>query len=394
VAVLLVAGIACGSLGRRAHAQDVDCTTLPAPIIYGTGGSAQRPLIGALAAKLAALPEPITVVYAAPGACNAIQSQNDPNYKITSADKPNYWTPDGKQNNCVLPAAGVKADFGAQNNSVVQCAGFDKLPDGIGDFEGPIGAIAFFVHPQSSQNSISSEAVYYTFGLGASAGGVKPWINDQALVSRTAISAVGIFAALAGGFSPAKLKGIDSTSNEKSVSTVATSPDPEASLGFSSAEVADKFRDQVRILAFQAKGQSCGYWPDSSVTSFDKKNVRDGHYWIWAPAHFLAAVDASGHITNPTVAKFIGYLSGEVAPPEGIDLLKLFIANGNIPKCAMQVTRTGDLGPLASYQPDEPCGCYFDKQATGTTDCKECTTNDDCTNKSAPVCRHGYCEVK
>ena len=33
----------------------------------------------------------------------------------------------------------------------------------------------------------------------------------------------------------------------------------------------------------------------------------------------------------------------------------------------MEVTRKGDLGPLESYAPAEPCGCYFAKVATGTT---------------------------
>ena len=38
--------------------------------------------------------------------------------------------------------------------------------------------------------------------------------------------------------------------------------------------------------------QLCGYLPDSTGTSFDKKNVRDGHYWLWGAQHFYGLVNA------------------------------------------------------------------------------------------------------
>ena len=67
------------------------------------------------------------------------------------------------------------------------------------------------------------------------------------------------------------------------------------------------------------------------------------------------------------------------------------ISNKNVPVCAMQVNRDGDLGDIYAWKPPEPCGCYFDFKATGTT---SCTTCDDATPCSGTdVCRYGYCEA-
>jgi hypothetical protein len=58
----------------------------------------------------------------------------------------------------------------------------------------------------------------------------------------------------------------------------------------------------------------------------------------------------------------------------------------------MQVRREEDLGALASYQPDAPCGCYFEARATGRSACEDCDDDDDCPD-DAPACRFGYCEA-
>jgi len=59
----------------------------------------------------------------------------------------------------------------------------------------------------------------------------------------------------------------------------------------------------------------------------------------------------------------------------------------------MHVWRDSDLGALYSYQPPEPCECYFEFKATGATSCTACATSTTCPH-SAPVCRYGYCEVQ
>ena len=62
------------------------------------------------------------------------------------------------------------------------------------------------------------------------------------------------------------------------------------SIGILASDVADSYRDRLRILAYQDYGQRCAFTPDSSETSKDKRNVRDGHYPIFGPLHRLLAM--------------------------------------------------------------------------------------------------------
>jgi hypothetical protein len=378
------------ALHRVAHAQNVNCDTLPAPVLYGVGGSAQRPLFSKLGAKLAAASSPVTIVYASPGACFSLDPfKPSEDYKLTGTA--NYTLADGAEKTCQLPAAGTKADFGSAQTGAKLC-GVDKLWDGVGDFQGPIGTTNFIVATQSTQNSISAEAAYFVFGFGDQ-GKASPWTDNNLIIRRNETSAVQLYVGLAAGVEATRFKGIDAMTNANSIKFVAEASDKEAAIGFVSGENADANRSTVRTLAYQHKGQKCGYWPDSTPTAFDKKNVRDGQYFLWGTTHFFAKVDDKGKIVNPDLAKVIGYLSGDVAPPDDVPVLDVVINNGNIPLCAMHVQRDGDLGAISSFQPSEPCGCYFDFKATGSTDCKACKDDSECSS-AAPTCRHGYCEVK
>jgi hypothetical protein len=173
------------------------------------------------------------------------------------------------------------------------------------------------------------------------------------------------------------------------LTNVSSATSVDKAIGILSTGEADDARDKIRELAYQHYGQSCGFWPDSSATSFDKMNVRDGHYPIWGPLHLFAHVDSSGKPTNPEAATLIDYVSGAKQLP-GANLIDVVINAHLVPQCAMQVTRTSEIGALASYQPAEPCGCYFDKKTTGTTSCTACTKDSDC---STNHCRNGYCEA-
>ena len=155
-------------------------------------------------------------------------------------------------------------------------------------------------------------------------------------------------------------------------------------------DIADTNRDKVKTLAYQHTDQTCGYWPDSTPNSYDKKNVRTGQYYLWNPEYFEAKTsDAHTTIADPDVAKFIGYLTGKVAPPTGIVVTDVEIAAKVVPKCAMQVWRDTDFGPQYSYAPPEPCGCYFDFKTTGFTSCTSCKTTACATG----VCRNTFCEA-
>ncbi|MBC8070140.1 MAG: hypothetical protein IAG13_17530 [Deltaproteobacteria bacterium] len=88
----------------------------------------------------------------------------------------------------------------------------------------------------------------------------------------------------------------------------------------------------------------------------------------------------------------VGYMTGSEPIPPDFPALDLTIDNGSVPLCAMTVWRDEEVGPLSSYQPEAPCGCYYDFRATGASTCTTCTSDDDCP-RASPVCRHDYCEA-
>jgi len=364
---------------------DGECLDKPNPLI-GVGGSASKPLLGKIAPQLLALDEPVTLIYQAPGACFGITTYVDGTRATGTAS---YWDADGTEQTCNFPVTGVDADFGMLGVQGTLCEGVDAIPDGIGEWTGPITSWSLIVPGDSSQTSISAEAVYFIYGFGAALGQVAPWTVDAELYSRNATSAALIAIALAAGVPPTKFKGTDVGSNQMMISSLAQSTNPEAAIGFVSTEVADQNRDSVRTLAFQATDQTCAYWPDTTATAFDKQNVRDGHYSLWSPYRFYAPVDGGGKFTNPVTEKFVGYFTGAEPLPAELPLLDIVIDNGNIPECAMQVWRDDEIGPLYSRQPDAPCGCYYEFRATGETSCAECTDTCD----AGGTCRHGFCEV-
>jgi hypothetical protein len=372
----------------RAPAFAVDCKDLPSPI-YGLGGSATKPLFGKVAAQLVTAAPTLTVVYQAPGACVGINGLLAGTAITGTAS---YWDAAGKELTCTLPAAGQSVDFASMGNSATACPGVAALPADVGDFLGPVNTYNLVVPSASSQQSISAEAAYFVFGFGQ-LGRVEPWVDESQIFRRDANSAAQLFIALNTGVPAEKFKGIDTKTNAGTVTAVAQSTKPEAAIGLVSGEIADANRATVRTLAFQAKGQRCGFWPDSSPTVYDKQSVRNGQYAIWSPLHFFAKVGSDKKPIKDEVARFIGYFTGEIEPPSGVNVLEAEIKSGTIPKCAMNVWRETDIGEIRKITADKPCGCYFESVATGTSKCQACTGNESCA-ASAPICRRGFCEAR
>lgn len=379
--------VAAVSVPGRASAAG-DCADLP-NVLIGAGGSASKPLLAKIAPALRKAAQPIALVYQSPGACFGITAYVD-NTPLTGTAS--YWDADGTEQTCNFPVLGVAPDFGMLGVQATQCAGVEAIPEGLGEFTGPITSWSLIVPSAASQTSISAAAVYFIYGFGAALGKVSPWTVDAELYSRNATSAALIAIALAAGIPPTKFKGQDVGTNQAMISSLAGSTSPEAAIGFVSTEVADLNRDSVRTLAFQAEGQSCAYWPDSTPTGFDKRNVRDGHYYLWSPYRFYTPVDGAGKPVNPLTERFLGFFSGTVEPPPELPLLDTIIDNGNIPECAMEVWRDDEIGPLYSRQPAAPCGCYYEFRATGASSCGTCATDAEC-GADSPVCRLGFCEV-
>ena len=381
------AGAAIAATTLSAHAYALACNTLPAPV-YGIGGSAPSQLFAKLGKALSAATPASTIVYQSPGAClgpNAILSS------VPMTGTATYWDATGAAKSCDLPITGQAADFGAGSTYATFCPGISSVPSTFGDILGPIEAFDFIVPQASSQTTISAAAAYFVYGFGTS-GQAAPWTDETEIFKRDQNSAAGIIISLGIGVPIAKFKGVDAMSNGNTVSLVSAAPNPENAIGFASGETAEASLASIKILAFQSYNQTCGYWPGSTSASFDKQNVRNGHYPLWSPLHFFATLDGSGNIADPAAAKLIGYFTGKTTPPAGVDVDSIVSKVGEVLDCAMEVKRTSDFGDLVPYAPAEPCGCYFESVATGSTSCSTCTTSTDC-SVNAPNCRKGFCEV-
>ncbi|HEX2734509.1 MAG TPA: hypothetical protein VHM70_23035 [Polyangiaceae bacterium] len=370
-------------------AQAVPCADLDLPNpIYGSGGSAITATLGKVATALAGLDEPITVLFADPGACTGYQAFLDD--AITTPLK--YWDADGTQQQCDPPAVvGQPVDFAHMGNPADQCAG-QTLPEDVGDFLGPVQTLNIITSVDSSETSISAEALYFIYGWGADSE-AAPWNVEANLAKRKSDSFVHLFLANSIGLGAEKFKGTQVADNQGSVTLIvdAAATDPDSTLGYVSGSTADKNRATVKTLAYQHTGQSCGYWPDSDENSYDKINVRKGLYHFWAPGHFFARVDADGKIVDPRVEQFVSWFQGTEPGPEDTDITKIIAKAGDVPSCAMQVTREGVVGAISSYAPAQPCGCYFEFVTTGETSCESCSEGDP--SENGQVCRNGYWEA-
>jgi hypothetical protein len=376
--------VATGSLVAR-DAVAAPCSGSPSPT-YIIGSSAVQPFVVELQKALGTT---ATLVYQSKGSCVGVDAAIN-GTKMTGTAT--VFDSTGTGASCDLDTAGQTADLGVSDVFATTCAGFTSVPSTIGDFHGPNQVMEFVVPAASSQKVISAEAAYFVFGFGTT-GGVDPWTDETQLFVRSSTSGTQSMISLAINVPSTKWKGKSEPNSGAVLADVAASTSPEKAIGILVAGDADKNRDKVQPLAFKAFKQYCGFYPDSTNTSFDKINVRDGHYPIWGPLHFYTGIDTSGKPTGAGAKNFVGYFDGSVALPAGAKLIDAEINAHTVPSCAMKVSRTTELGDVAPFTPTGACGCYFDKLATGTTSCTAtCTTDTDCTG-SAKHCNYGYCEA-
>jgi ABC-type phosphate transport system substrate-binding protein len=405
-AISAVVALGAFSLVREAAA--VPCSTLTNPV-YVTGSSAVQPLMASVAAALSQAATPITIIYQKGGSCvgvNAVVKGQ------TIAGTGTYWTgADGGvpiASTCDLPAAdagvGQAVDIGASDVFAVSCpavAAADVTAASVGDFWGP-NQIMVFVAPKAATQvkNISAEAAYLTMGKALTGKVVSPWTDGNALAIRNASSGTQTMIGKAIHLDAASWFGVDKGSAQNVEAAIKTANDtsstPQTGLGIVSTGEADNDRAFMKVLAFQPLGGKCAFWPDSSLTSFDKANVIVGDYPIFGPLHLLTKVDASNVPVNANAAKIVSYFTGTADPPGGpTQLLDLEIANHTVPQCAMKVKRTSEMGDLAAYKSDKPCGCYFAAKVPGgaaPASCTACPNGNECS--ATQTCSYGYCEAK
>ena len=376
----------------EAQAQ-TDCSSLPSPV-YMTGSTAVKPFLAAVAGALRGLSSPITVVWADPpgGSCDGpTKLSTTPSGTITGTGI--LWNTDGTQdsNGCNLATAGTPVDIGVADVSAKTC-GVTVASD-VKEYLGPTQTMTFVVPKDSPETAISGEAAYLVFGLGA-AGSVSPWDDETLIQVRNDKSGT---QRMIGAYIKVPASKFKGTANAGSgnvimgLTAAAGAGNSAKSIGILATDGADKNRSTLKVLAYQHFGQDCGYLPDTDAMSFDKANVRDGHYMIFGPLHMYAHAPG-GTISNENAKKIIDYLSGAVTPE--FDLLSVEAKGGVVPDCAMRVKHSDDGGSLMSYMPDKSCECKFLDAAGSKPDrCKSCTQDSDC-DKSTPACNFGFCEVK
>ncbi len=367
------------------------CSALPSmgvasAVMYITGSTNLPPLIKAVQPLLYAANPSYAAVFAPQTSCAGAASIYVGGSAASVYDVVNnyafYYDSTGTQQFCLLGSAGEPVDVGESDVYPTSC-GYQETTS-IADYTGPVQAIAFVVPAGSTQKTISAEAAHLTFAAGGNSV-VMPWNNPQLYFVRSSGTGTIQLPSKAISIAATAWWGFDRLSAGNLVESMeaVTPTDAEASIGVLSNDYADRSRANLTELAFQQQGQTYAYLPDSSPTSLDKANVRDGHYPMWGKVHLLATVNggepsaaASALVTQFTVPKL------------DVNLVTAIIQAGFIPQCAMQVDHTTEVGPLSIYKPTFGCGCFFEATTNSVlpSDCTTCPMG--ASQCPAPLARH------
>lgn len=256
----------------------------------------------------------------------------------------------------------------------------------IGHYLGPIQAMVFVVPPLSTQRVISAEAARMVFGMGGNSGASGPWTDPDHVFVRGAGTGTNIILSRAIAVPNDQWWGVDANTALAMQTAIltASAPDAEKTIGTLSIDYADKVKNSLHILFFQAAGQLAGFLPDSSPNASDKQNVRDGHYAPWGPIHLYTKL-----VAGQTSSQAAAFILPFTVPNQA--LIDATIAGGTVPVCAMHVARDQEMGPLRAFSPSFQCGCYFDFKVNGGSACQACGGTADCP-ANLPACNLGYCE--
>nr|MBA3542814.1 hypothetical protein [Deltaproteobacteria bacterium] len=376
--------------------------TLDNPV-YLQVGDTQSNLMKQLGRKLRDnAPRPITLVFITSGSCTNIDVMYHRSARITAnmqyvpslAEDPT-WTPTSATLPCTPPSPdgagtpGVFPDIG--NSALFNSACTTEAPPAtLALTQGPAQAYVMAVPKLSQQTAMTFEEAYFVFGFGT-AGMVTPWMDETQLFIRTVTKSTVLAWAANISVPAAQWKGtrFDGSSMVVAALEGAAGAAAETAVGILGAEVYDARRQTLTALAFRASRQYAAYYPDSTSTSFDKQNVRDGHYTVWSPTIWMDNVDAGGAPTKPDARYVIDLIAGKpVTPAPNFSASEVVARVGLVPDCAMRVTRTFEGGPLQLSAPPISCTCKFESVVASSA-CETCTTS--C---AVGVCRDGYCEEK
>jgi len=330
-----------------------------------------------------------------------------------------YWDENNVQATCTdTPDL---ATFAHMGNTPALCPGTPELPAGTAAIVAPVMTLDFITHYDSTQRTISQEALYHILGFGAGEHNISPWNNINAVFGRQLTSFVAQFASGAIGVPAASFKIPNGPNNDGQVgdgsvpvniltdnifvvNRVGAWANPEEALGFVSGSNATQgYEDQLtKTLAYQHSDQTCAYLPDSEEGRPDRANVRSGQYFIWTPGWFYTEVESDGKTpSDPLTRDLIGWIDGSIEH-DSIPVPEIVVTAGDIPLCAMHAIRPqGDFSAIQSYAPQEPCNGWYDYIALGEETHQPCTETSECDgaeqneegDEVGEQCRFGFCEA-
>jgi hypothetical protein len=401
-------GPAPASSSMRPNAYCKDLAPPGASVVYMSGSSNFQPLLAELAPAIVAT-SPIVPVFRITTSCIGAHSMNpdSPTYAsdhfikdpVTPSESYAQIFPGGAQGgiNCLLGTDGVAVDVGESEIYPESCEGPTNKAETVSESLGPILPLLFIVPPGSHETAISFETARLVFGGG---GGVAPWLDPTRLFVRGNGTATLRLLAKLLELTPTQVWGVDQGNAVAMAVNVGVTSDPvavQSTIGIIGIDFYDLYRGSLKPLAFQAKGQKCAYVADSSLSTRDRINVRDGHYPLWGRIHFYTQYK-DGNPVSPVAQDLVFRLAAANLDPE---ILTAFVKAGFVPTCAMKVRRTGELSDLLVYDappsPPHACGCAFDKitssNGVAPATCHVCTNEGDCIGQGENVyCNFGYCE--
>ena len=402
-----------------------NCDDLTGTVIKLQVGDTQATLMKALARKLRDnTAKPITMVWTTSGSCTNIANfYNTATHKVTSTNPWNVspsiadsgaWQTSDAPWTCTPAADGEAIDIANSALFNEACPNGEPAPAAVHENTGAVQAYVLAVPEASSQTAITFEEAYFVFGFGAAAE-LAPWTDPTVYFARSASKSTLIaWADQIGITDLTKMQGIKFDKSQSVVDALSgkavneTTPPPgimtppitgneEKAIGLLGGDVYDANRSTLNILAYRALGQWAAYYPDSTSTSRDKKNVRDGHYVVWSPTVYMNYVDATTHVANkPETQYVIDMIAGkDVTPAPNFDPSEVVARVGLVPLCAMKVTREHEQQALHGFTPAEDCTCKFESIVDATS-CQTCTGTGACDRGDGTqgVCRANYCEVR
>jgi hypothetical protein len=353
-----------------------------------------------------------TVFFVEKGSCDGVAGMviNAPRLSGEAV----YFDSEGTKNRCALqedhPAditiSGLFAQSCANQSGLAEPV---ALPSEVDDLLGPINPVMFAAPATSKERSISAEAAYKVYGFGAGSG-VAPWTDEAHVFRRRASSGNQQTVALTLGIPADALRGRDSNGGSNMLKALLTTDAPQQTIGISSSEIVDTNPDVMKTLAYQHYKQPVAFYPDSDAANLDRRNVRDGHYFMWIPLHVFVRTsggdpvavantrldpDGSKKAARDASVKRLAYVmvNRQQAPVGSVDIFGALKRSGNVPQCAMHVKRAKEGAPLEPYTAPVSCDCAFEAATPGTTGatCSPCKDSSAC-NPAKPTCSFGYCE--